>query len=569
MVPAVCLVLAALVWTIFGQAAGFEFVNYDDTDNVSTNAHVAAGLNWTGIAWAFTHGQLGRWAPLVTISHMADCQFFGLWAGGHHLTNVVLHAATALLLFLALREMTGALWRSAFVAAVFAIHPLRAEVVGWVSSRGEVLGGLFFMLTLLAYARYARRPGSRAWYWAVAAFFALGLMCKPSVVTLPCVLLLLDYWPLDRFAKSGVKELFHIPARLIVEKIPLFALAILSCAAALVAQHGTEVPVEKMPLLPRIANALVSCAVYAWQMIYPAGLAVFYPYPKGGPAVWETVAALLLLGMVSSAVYAGRRRFRYAATGWCWYLGMLLPVLGIIETGAQAHADRYTYLPQIGLYLLVTWGIADLSAKWDGRREIMGVGAAVAITLLALSGRDQMSTWGDSVTLWSNAVERTGPNSLAQNNLGNALLQKGRVDEALDHLRKALEIEPDLADAYVSLGNALVQKGRTDEAIAQYRRALELQPGLVKAHTNLGVAYQQAGRTDEAIAQYQQALDLDPGLAAAHNNLGVALQQTGRLNEAIAHFQKALELQPGYEGARDNLTGALRQKEQTDGGNAP
>jgi protein O-mannosyl-transferase len=568
MVLGICFALAALAWLVFWQTTGFEFVNYDDADNVSGNAQVAAGLSWHGVEWAFTHPQVGRWAPLTTISHMADCEFFGSRAGGHHLTNVALHAVAAVLLFLALQEMTGALWRSAFVAAVFAIHPLRAEAVAWVSARGDLLAGVFFMLTLLAYARYARESGSRARYWGVVAFFALGLMCKPTIVMLPFVLLLFDYRPLGRFTMSnGEAAWFRIPARLIVEKIPLFALAAASCAAAALAQGTALVPGEKISLAARLANAPVSCVTYAWQTAWPSRLAVFYPFPAHGPPAWQAIACLLLLAGASAAAFAGRRHFPFALTGWCWYLVMLLPVIGIFETGAQAHADRYTYLPQTGLCLLAAWGTACISAKWEGRHEILGVAAGLVIVLLVLRARDQVSTWQDSVTLWNNAVESTGPDSFAENNLGNALMQKGRMDEALQHLQKALAIDPALPDAHISMGNALLRTGHTQDAIAEYRRALQLQPDS-RGHIDLGVALLTAEHNGEAIAEFQAALAINPDLATAHNDLGEAFRRSGRLDDAITQFRKALELDPGYQSARDNLSLALRQKEQADSGAA-
>ena len=314
-----CLLLIALVWLVFGQASGFEFVNFDDADNVHGNPHVTAGLSWHGVVWAFAHSQVGRWAPLTTLSHMADCQFFGLRPGGHHLTNIMLHALAAVLLFLVLRELTATLWRSAFVAAAFAVHPLRAEVVMWVSARGDLLAAVFFMLALLAYARYARRAGAGAWPWAVSALFALGLMCKPTIVMLPFVLLLLDYWPLGRFTKVNDEARWPgVPKRLVIEKIPLFALALASAVVAALAQRVALTPIENLPLPSRIGNALVSCAIYLWQTIWPTRLAAFYPHPKQNLAWWQVAAALLLLGTVSVAVYAGRRRFRYATVGWCW-----------------------------------------------------------------------------------------------------------------------------------------------------------------------------------------------------------------------------------------------------------
>lgn len=550
-VVGICIALAALVWVAFGQAREFGFVNYDDGENVSGNARVLAGLSWQRIAWAFTHGQVGRWAPLVTLSHMADSSLYGQWTGGRHLTNIFIHAASSMLLFLALRALTGAMWRSACVAALFAIHPLRGEAVAWVSSRGELLAGFFFMLALLAYANFVRGSHRKAWYWSVVTAYALGLMCKPTILMLPFVLLLLDYWPLERITARSARAV-------LLEKIPFAVLLLMSCVVSVVAQSAALTPIENLSLTSRISNALVSCIVYLRQTFWPMGLAVFYPHPRETLPWWEPCGAFVLLVSITAFVYTNRSRFRNALTGWGWYLFMLAPVLGIVQTGAQAHADRYTYLPQIGIFIVVVWVVAGLLARWENSLEIASIGAAVALVLLVMATRDQVSHWSDSVTLWDSAIDSTGPNNVAQNNLGNALLHQGKVDEALEHLQTSLAIAPEVADTHLSMGNALLQKGQHTEAIAQYRRALELRPDFAGAHLNLGAALQYSGQLNEAIAEYERALELNPDLAQAHNNLGVALQDAGRVKEAIPHFQKALELQPGYQAAADNLARALK-----------
>lgn len=547
LVVGICVALAVLVWVAFGQAREFGFVNYDDDENVSGNAHVLAGLSWPGVAWAFTHGQVGRWAPLVTLSHMADSSLYAQWVGGRHLTNIFIHAASSVLLFLALRALTGAMWRSGCVAALFAIHPLRAEAVAWVSSRGELLAGFFFMLALLAYGNYARSH-RKAWYWGVLAAYALGLMCKPTILMLPFALLLLDYWPLER----------RLTRELLLEKIPFAVLLLASCVISVMAQSAALTPIENLSFASRIGNALVSCIVYLRQTFWPMGLAVFYPHPRETLPWWGPCGAFVLLVGITAFVYTNRLRFRNAFAGWGWYLLMLAPVLGIVQIGAQAHADRYTYLPQIGIFIVVVWGVAELLARWENSLEIASVGVAVALVLLMMASRDQVSHWSDSVALWNSAIEATEPNNVAQNNLGNVLLHQGKVDEALEHLQTSLAIAPEVADTHLSMGNALLQKGQRTEAIAQYRRALELRPDFAGAHLNLGAALQYSGQLNEAIAEYERALELNPDLAQAHNNLGVALQDAGRVKEAIPHFQKALELQPGYQTAADNLARALK-----------
>jgi hypothetical protein len=368
----VCIFLLGAIWVVFGQTLGHGFVNYDDEEYVYGNPQVIHGLNLKGVEWAFTHSVMGNWHPLTVMSHMLDCQFYGLHAGGHHLTNLLLHAATAILLFLVLRQMTGALWPSAFVAAVFAIHPLRVESVAWVAERKDVLSGLFFMLTLVAYVRYVRKPPSLGRYLMVMFLFALGLMCKPVFVTLPFVLLLLDYWPLNRVpTATDCRNHFPIPRRLILEKLPLFGLAAASCAATLFTQTFALPSFEQISLPLRVGNALISYVTYLGQMFWPSGLAVFYPFAARDVGVARVVLSLVVLAGISTGVFVLRRR-PYLLTGWLWYLIMLAPVIGIVQVGGQAQADRYTYLPQIGLYLLLTWAAADLCAGWRYRRVVLG-----------------------------------------------------------------------------------------------------------------------------------------------------------------------------------------------------
>ena len=365
-VPAVCIFLLLAVAVVFGPTIRHEFVNYDDDDYVYENPQVARGFTAPGIVWAFTHFHSGNWHPLTWLSHMVDCQLYGLdHPGGHHLTNVLLHAASCLVLFVVLRQMTGDLWPSAFVASLFAIHPLHVESVAWVAERKDVLSGLFFMLTLAAYVSYARRPFSLLRYLLTTALFALGLMAKPMLVTLPFVLLLLDYWPLGRIGATSqpVSRESRLPQqsspalrRVLLEKLPWLAMAAASCAATFLAQGTSVVVVQRLPLLTRIDNALVSYAAYLGQFFYPAGLAALYPHPQSSLPIWKIVAAVLLLLGVSLAALACRRKCPYLLVGWLWYLGMLVPVIGLVQVGSQAMADRYTYLTQIGLYIALAWG---------------------------------------------------------------------------------------------------------------------------------------------------------------------------------------------------------------------
>ena len=568
----VCILLTGIVWIAFGQTLHHEFVNYDDGSYVYANPRITSGLTLGNVAWAFTHFRAGNWQPLTAISHMLDCQLYGLRPWGHHLTNVLLHAAAVILLFLALWRLTGNLWASAFVATLFAIHPLRVEPVAWVSGRGDILSGLFFMLTLWAYARYARSerfsPGR---YMTVVVFFALGLMCKPTLVTVPFVLLLLDYWPLQRIQKSdvrGQKSAVAAPLRgalqhrsapwfhLIAEKIPLFALSAASCVAAILAREVTPGEVHHA-FAERAGNAALFYIAYLAQMIYPAHLAVLYPYPKGGPSVIEVVLALLLLLIVSIVLFRWRKTYPFALTGWLWFLGMLVPMIGIVQIGSIARADRYTYLSEIGLYILGTWGTMELYKKPGRKREILSVAALVITGAFITRSYFQGAYWQNSETLWRHAVDVTRNNYIAQNNLAGALLEKGDLNEAITHYRQALDIEPRVVQIQSNLGNALVRVGEVEEAIAHLQKALQIDPGYAEAYNFFGNALMKKGQTEEAISYYQKAVQLDTSYADAHNNLGAAFWRNGQLEEAIAHYKEAVAIQPGSAETQFNLGNAL------------
>jgi len=444
---------------------------------------------------------------------------------------------------------------------VFAIHPLRAESVAWVAERKDVLSGLFFMLTLWAYAGYARRPFSLGRYLTVVLLFALGLMAKPMLVTLPFVLLLLDYWPLGRIGLHTA----GISRRVVVEKLPLLALTAASCVVTFFAQGEAISSVEAIPLSSRIANALVSYLAYIRDIFYPVGLAVLYPYPEGGLPIWKVVASSLAVTGISTAALVWRRRFPYLFVGWFWYVGMLVPVIGLVQVGLQSMADRYTYLPQIGLCIAVTWGVAQLAVSWRYRFRVYGAPAALAVLVLIGLAWKQTSYWRDSEALWTRALASTVRNSPAHLNLGLALAGRGQVDAAITHYQKALELKPSSSNAHNNLGLALAQKGQADEAIANFQKAVEIKPDYANAHQNLGVALEGRGQSDVAIAHYQRALELKPDYPdITHNNLGSALARRGQLDAAIVHFRKALELRPDYAEARNNLDLALRLRGQPD-----
>ena len=573
-VLSVCVFLAAITFAVFGQTLGYDFVNYDDNLNVYDNSAVKSGLTLKSILWAFKFSRSDYWHPLTMMSHMLDCQLYGLAPAGHHLTNVLLQATVAILLFLVLRQMTGALWRSAFVAAVFAIHPLRVESVAWVTERKDMLHGVFFMLTIWAYARYVRHSWSLTRYLAVVFLFALGLMSKPTLMTLPFVLLLLDYWPLKRFVplgndahgtkSAGWRSYRPVVIRVILEKLPLFVLSAASCVQAAIGNGPAFDISRRLPKTLQISNALVSYVAYIWQMICPVKLAVVYPLPIKGLPLGEVMGAVILLVFISTVLFILRQRHPCYLVGWLWYLGMLAPMIGFIQAGGIARADRYTYLPQIGLYLLLTWAVTDLCAGWRHRRVVLGGCATIILVALIFCARVQTSYWRNSELLWSHTLACTSDNVIAHLKLGNVLIQKGSVDEAMVHYQEALQISPSYAEAHNNLGNVLRQKGNVDEAIVHFQKALQINPDYAEAHSNFGNALLQKGRVDEAISHYQRALQITPDSAEAHNNLGSALLKKGSVDEAITHFQRALQITPDYVNAHLNLGNALLKKGSVD-----
>jgi Flp pilus assembly protein TadD len=497
---------------------------------------------------------------------MLDCEMYGLRPLGHHLSNVLLHTAAVSLCFLALSRMTGALWPSAFVAALFAIHPLRVESVAWIAERKDVLSGLFFMLTLIAYRHYTRRP-SFPRYLAIAAAFAAGLLSKPMLVTLPFILLLLDYWPLRRYANvqdTNTRLTILPPWRLIREKIPLLILSTGSCIATFWAQHGTVRSTEQLPLFWRIGNAVVACARYVRQMLWPVDLALFYPHPVNRLPVWQIVFSLAFLLSVTVTVIALARKRPYLLVGWFWFLGMLVPVIGIIQVGDQAGADRYTYLPHIGLYLLAAWGIADATARWNRCREVLAITAATVIVLLIILARTQASYWRNSESLWTHTLAVTGRNEIAYTNRGAFRLANGRVAEAIPDFEAALNIRPSSANTLNNLGMALARSGRREEAIAHFQRALTTNPQHSSAYFNLGNTLVEAGRFDEAVASYRKQLETQPDNAAVYLNLGYAFRQMGRPDDAIAQYRRVLEIEPQHADAHYKLANCLVAKDQLD-----
>lgn len=569
----VYLFLGAITWLIFGQTVRHDFVNFDDHVYIYDNPLVTGGLTTSGIVSAFTHPHARNWHPLTTISHMLDCQLYGLNAGGHHFTSVALHTIAVLLLFRVLRVTTGALWPSAFVAALFAIHPLHVESVAWVSERKDVLSAVLFMLTLAAYVRYAGAPS--LWrYFIVLMIFALGLMSKPMLVTVPFVFLLLDYWPLRRFDKverfkpgRGItRSLNQRLSFLFLEKTPLLVLSGLSCLVTIWAQDQATGSLEQLPFTWRLSNALVSYTEYVRQTFWPARLAVFYPYPNNPLSIWKvTLASAFLLTVSAMAIFLRKKR-PYVLTGWFWYVGMLVPVIGIVQIGEQGHADRYTYLPHIGLFLLIVWGAADLAKTWHLRREYLWLAATITIAVLSYGAAVQTSFWKNSERLWDHTLSVTSNNDFAHNNLGFFHLRRGELDKAISHFETALKIRSGKSQTrynlgtalvHVNLANALAREGRPEEAIVHYEQAVKLRPDYGDAYYNFGSVLFQQGRINDAIAQWQKALAIQPNDAAAHTSLGNALLQKGLPEQAIVHYQKAVEIDPSEVSARNNLAWVL------------
>src|SRR5579862_215614 len=548
MVFAICVYLAGLVWIVFGQTLGFQFINFDDNSYVYENPEVSKGLSLHGIARAFTHPDLYLWTPLTTVSHMLDCQLFGLSPAGHHLTNVLLQTAAAILLFLALRRMTGALWRSAFVAAVFAIHPLRAESVAWVAERKDVLSGVFFMAALWAYAVYARSP-SPGRYAAVTLFFVLGLLAKPMLVTFPCLLLLLDYWPLRR--------------RAILEKLPLFALSAAACCATFFFASVPGRTPKLFPLPLRAGNAAVSAVWYLGRTFYPVHLALFYPFPPGGQPLWKVTAAVLLLAVISLGVFVLRKGRPYLFAGWFWYLGMLAPVAGVIQMGRESHADRYTYLPQIGVSILFTWLAAELLPRGRGFLSVL------ALIALAACARKQTAWWADSQTVWRHAISVTPNNALAYGNVGSDYYKKGALEEAILYFQEAAAIQPLDAEFQSNLAAAYLQAGRVDEAIAENRKAVGISPRLPGAYLDFGNALFQKGDLDGALAAFRKALDLQPDYPEASYCLALAFSRKGDPREAALYYEDALKGRPDYPEACNNLAHILAASPDASLRNAP
>ncbi len=594
--------LIVLVFSVFLPATRHDFVNYDDPVYVTANPHVQGGPTWANLKWALTTGHAGNWHPLTWLSHQLDWRLHGPSAAGHHLSSILLHALNTLLVFFALRAMTGAIGRSFAVAALFGLHPLRVESVAWVAERKDVLSGTFFMLLLLGYTAYVRHGAwrvrrSRLYYGLTVAAFACGLLSKPILVTVPFVLLLLDAWPLNRLAPPASRAAAATPTSewktLLFEKAPFFALAAISAAVTFRVQQNAGTVFESLPFLARAENALVSYCRYLGKLAWPVDLAVYYPHVAHWPAL--TVAGCAFaIAAISAAVVLRWRRHPFLAVGWFWYLGVLVPVIGVVQVGSQSIADRYTYLSTLGVLIGLVWWLHAMASR-NRSATIVGVAVVgVAGVACATVARQQLRHWKDSETLFRHALAATTPNTVALNNLARALGEKGRLDESAAQYRAALELDPNNAFAasglgviamkrhedeaalgyfqgalrhdpndaitHYDLGLVLARKGSIDDAIAQFEAAIRLQPDNPEARNNLASMLLRQERFDEAIPHYRRAIDLRPSFAKARHGLGLALAGRGQFDEAIVQFRAALTSQPDFAAAQEGLRMALEMK---------
>lgn len=550
--------LVLMTILLYLPVTGHQFVVIDDHEYITENPMVQAGITLSGIVWAFSTGHASNWHPMTWLSHMVDCQIYGLAPGGHHLTNVLLHAANVLLLFLLLLRMTSRTWCSACVAAFFAVHPLHVESVAWASERKDVLSACFFLLTLWFYFNHTRQPQNRRPYILALILFALGLMSKPMLVTLPCVLLLLDYWPLKRFGVVPLRQL-------LVEKLPFFALALADGIVTCLVQRGATSSFELAPFFTRIANAVVAYALYIGDTFWPLRLAVMYPYSRTIPA-WSIIGGALLLAILTALFLLRARREPFLIVGWLWFLGTLVPTIGLIQVGAQCMADRYMYIPSIGLFIVVVWGAAAWLSGVAPARMFLGGVALAALAACVMLTRVQLKTWADSGELLRHAIKVTRDNYIAWDGLGTYLDSTGQRDEAIKAYTEALRLKPNYAQAQYDLGTALLAAGRRDEAMQHLLDAVKYDPAFARAHINLGKAFLDQGRVADAAEHMAKAVRLTPRDPEAQYNLGTVLLMQSKPDEAFVYFSEAIRLRPRYAEAHSNLGIILMGKGQLSDG---
>ena len=566
----ICIFLVVSILAVYWQVQDHEFINYDDDSYITENEHVQLGLTGESIVWTFTTPYASNWHPMTWLSHMLDYELYGDHPRGHLLTNVLLHITNTLLLFMVLLRLTGAIWQSAFVAVLFALHPLNVGSVAWAAERKNVLSTFFWLLTMWVYISYVNNPSIKKYLW-LALFFALGLMSKPMLVTLPFVLLLLDYWPLRRWniqnTNGSIEQTTNsVPlSRLILEKIPLLLLVIGSIITTLIAQQmsGAVKSLDVFSLKERFINALISYLSYLQKMVLPSNLSVFYPYPEGSLPVWKGVLCGMVLVGITILAVKRIRKAPYFMVGWFWYLGTLVPVIGIVQVGAQAMADRYAYVPLIGIFIILAWGISGLLEKWDKRKKVLPIAAGVVILILMVVSWVQASHWKNSITLFKHSIsvtENQYPSlAVVYNNLGQALAKKGNIGAAITHYKTAIKLDPNLVKAYVNLGAILSKTSRFEEAKTYYKEAIRVNPNSHTAYYNLANTLSRQGDMEKAITHYKTAIKINPIYLQAHVNLGTLLAQQGSLKEAINYFQEALRLKPDLIMVRKNLEMAIRE----------
>lgn len=549
-------VLALLTFLVFSRMLGHGFVELDDREYVTENVAVQSGFSWNSLAWAFTTGHAGNWHPVTWLSHMLDCRLWGLNARGHHAGNLLFHIANALLLFHVLFRMTGDVWKSGFAAALFAIHPLHVESVAWVAERKDVLSGLFWLLTLEAYCACVARPKPLN-RLLVVAMFALGLMAKPMLVTLPFALLLLDYWPLAR-AGSGRNSWLA----LVLEKLPLIAMVAVSCAITLFVQRqgGAVASLGVFPLDLRLSNAIVSYTAYLSKMVWPVGLSVYYPYRMAIP-VRTVIATAVFLAAVSVGVVKWRRRCPYLPVGWFWFLGTLVPVIGLVQVGAQAMADRYSYIPLIGPFIMLAWGIPDLVNTWAPARKPGTLAAAALAVVLILSAAAfvQLGYWRDGATLLKRSLALGADNPLINYNLGLTLTKHGDIGKAIECFEKTLQEEPASSAAHARIAELQAGLGRMAEAAGHLNEAVRLQPDDASFHSNLAICLATLGHKESALVHFREAARLNPADIETQYNLAFALADQGLYKESAAQCRKMLQFDPNWKPALD-LAAAVEER---------
>lgn len=566
----ICLLLGLSVLTVFWQVRYHDFINFDDNQYIVNNTRIKSGLTRENLVWAFTSIHAHNWHPLTWISHMLDYKLFGLDSGNHHFINVLFHIANAILLFYVLLFMTGRLWPAAFVAAAFALHPLHVESVAWASERKDVLSTFFLLLTIWAYACYVRRPEVKRYLLALF-LFALGLLAKQMLITLPVILLLLDYWPLKRFCfreqlscDSAQKIIPAAIGRCILEKLPFIVLSIAATVTVFFVQQRTVVKtIAEYPLIYRVQNALVAYVIYIGKMFYPARLAIFYPHPLANLPLWKTLTAALLLACITVIAVRKARRYPYFVVGWLWYLIMLIPVIGLVQVGLQAYADRYSYMSLTGPFIIIAWGISDLLPKFRLRKMVLASFSVVLILVLAGMTFYQLRHWRNSITLYTHATKVVPDNWWAYLRLGMAYGQQNNLDEAIKCYTKAIQIKPEFPAPHRNLGYAFARQGKLNKAIEEYNRALRLRPDFEEAHQMLGNAFARQKKFDKAIQHYNKALQLRPNWPEVYNGLAEVFYIQGNIAQAITYWQKTLQLKPDWTQVQDNLNKLIQWKNKS------